>query len=71
MPRGENTKHTDKQKREAKHIAEGSGRAKPVKKAPAKKGGKLAGAASAKRPAAARSASAKKAAATRARNKKS
>lgn len=46
----------------------GSGRGKPVNKAPAKKGGKLGGAASANRPAAARSASAKKAAATRKRN---
>ena len=45
----------------------GSGRGKPVNKAPAKKGGKLGGAASAKRSAAAKSASAKKAAATRKR----
>lgn len=43
----------------------GSGRGKPVNKAPAKAGGKKGGAAAAKRPAAARSASAKKAAATR------
>src|SRR5215210_6614830 len=45
----------------------GSGRGKPVNKAPAKKGGKKGGAASAARPAAARSASARKAARTRAR----
>ncbi len=43
----------------------GSGRAKPVNKAPAKTGGKKGGAAAAKRPAPARSASGKKAAATR------
>ena len=46
----------------------GSGRGKPVNKAPARKGGKLGGRAAAKRPAAARSASAKKGAATRKRN---
>src|SRR5262245_10910734 len=45
----------------------GSGRGKKVNKAPAKKGGRLGGAASAARPAAARSASARKAARTRAR----
>jgi plasmid stabilization system protein ParE len=45
----------------------GSGRGKPVNKAPAKKGGRKGGAASAKRSATARSASAKKAAKTRAR----
>lgn len=45
----------------------GSGRGKPVNKAPARKGGRKGGAASAKRPAAARSASARKAARTRAR----
>src|SRR5947208_13223352 len=45
----------------------GSGRGKPVNKAPAKKGGRIGGAASAARPAAARSASARKAARTRAR----
>jgi len=97
MPRGDKSKYTDKQKRQAEHIAEGyeergtpepeaerrawatvnkttgggkksgSGRGKPVNKAPAKKGGKLGGAASAARPAAERSASAKKAARTRAR----
>ena len=43
----------------------GSGRGKAVNKAPAKKGGKLGGAASASRTAAERSASAKKAARTR------
>jgi plasmid stabilization system protein ParE len=47
----------------------GSGRGKPVNKAPAKKGGKKGGKAAAKRPAAARSASAKKAARTRAAKK--
>jgi len=45
----------------------GSGRGKPVNKAPAKKGGTLGGRASAARSAAAKSASAKKAAATRKR----
>ena len=47
----------------------GSGRGKKVNKAPAKKGGRIGGAAAAARPAKARSASAKKAARTRARNK--
>ena len=47
----------------------GSGRGKRVNKAPARKGGRLGGAAAAKRPAKARSASAKKAARTRARRK--
>jgi plasmid stabilization system protein ParE len=46
----------------------GSGRGKPVNKAPAITGGKKGGAASASRPSAARSASAKKAAATRKRS---
>ena len=46
----------------------GSGRGKAENHAPAKKGGKLGGAASAKRSAAERSASARKAAATRQRN---
>ena len=46
----------------------GSGRGKPVNKAPAQSGGKKGGAASAARPAAAKSASAKKAAATRKRS---
>jgi hypothetical protein len=101
MPRGDKSKYTEKQKRQAEHIEEGyedrgvpkktaqarawatvnamthggkksgSGRGKPVSKAPARKGGKLGGAASASRPAAARSASARKAARTRARNKAS
>jgi plasmid stabilization system protein ParE len=100
MPRGEKTKYTEKQKRQAEHIEEGyeergvpeeeaerrawatvnemtgggkksgSGRGKPVNKAPAKKGGKKGGAASAARPASERSASAKKAARTRARKAK-
>lgn len=47
----------------------GSGRGKPVNKAPAKKGGKKGGKAAAKRSEAAKSASAKKAAKTRARKK--
>ena len=47
----------------------GSGRGKPVNKAPAKKGGKKGGKAAAKRSAAAKSASAKKAAKTRARKR--
>jgi plasmid stabilization system protein ParE len=47
----------------------GSGRGKPVNKAPAKKGGKKGGKAAAKRSSAAKSASAKKAANTRARKK--
>ena len=97
MPRGDKSKYTDKQKRQAEHIEEGyekrglseaeaerrawatvnemtgggkksgSGRGKPINKAPARKGGRKGGAASAARPAAARSASAKKAARTRAR----
>jgi len=46
----------------------GSGRGKAVNKAPARKGGKLGGAAAAARTPAERSASAKKAAQTRARN---
>lgn len=45
----------------------GSGRGKRTNKAPARKGGRLGGAAAAARPAAARSASARKAARTRAR----
>ena len=49
--------------------ASGSGRGKPVDKAPARKGGRLGGAAAAARPARARTASAKKAARTRARHK--
>ncbi|HEX3726278.1 MAG TPA: hypothetical protein VHV08_08545 [Pirellulales bacterium] len=47
----------------------GSGRGKKMNKAPAKKGGRIGGAASAARPAKVRSASAKKAARTRARHK--
>jgi plasmid stabilization system protein ParE len=99
MPRGEKTKYTDKQKREAEHIAagyeqrgvpaeeakrrawatvnamthggkkSGSGRGRATNNAPAKKGGRLGGAASAHRPAAERSASARKAARTRQRRK--
>ena len=100
MPRGEKTKYTDKQKRQAEHIEEsyeqrgvsegeaerrawatvnkmtgggkksGSGRGRPVNKAPARKGGRLGGAAAAARPKSARSAAARKAAQTRARNKR-
>ena len=97
MPRGDKSKYTEKQIRQAEHIEQGyeergvpeeeaearawatvnkmtgggkkpggSGRGKPVNKAPAKKGGRRGGAASAARPAAASSASAKKAAKTRA-----
>jgi len=47
----------------------GSGRGKPINKAPMRKGGKKGGAASAARPFFSRSASAKKAAMTRARRK--
>jgi plasmid stabilization system protein ParE len=47
----------------------GSGRGKKLNKAPARKGGRLGGAASASRPAAKRSTSARKAARTRARRK--
>lgn len=47
----------------------GSGRGKPVNKAPAKKGGKKGGEAAARRSAAAKSASARKAAKTRARKR--
>ena len=47
----------------------GAGRGKSVDKAPARKGGRLGGAAAASRPKAARSASAKRAARTRARRK--
>jgi hypothetical protein len=46
----------------------GSGRGKPINRAPVQKGGEKGGAASAARPAAARSASARKAARTRARH---
>ena len=47
----------------------GSGRGRPVDKAPSRKGGRLGGAAAAKRSAGARSASARKAARTRARKR--
>jgi plasmid stabilization system protein ParE len=97
MPRGEKSKYTDKQKRQAEHIEKGyeqrdvpqeeaerrawatvnkmtgggkksgSGRGRPMNKAPAKRGGKKGGAASAARSFAERSASAKKAAQTRKR----
>ena len=97
MPQGDKDKYTDKQKRQAEHIAEGyeergdskktakarawatvnkmtgggkksgSGVGKKVNKGPAKKGGKLGGAAAAARPKSARVASAKKAAKTRKR----
>ena len=99
MPRGDKSKYTDKQKRQAEHIEEGyeergvsekeaarrawatvnamtgggkksgSGRGKRTNNAPAKKGGRLGGAASARRPAAKRAASARKAARTRARRR--
>jgi len=79
MPRGDKSKYTEKQKRQAQHIEEGyeergvpedeaekrawatvnkmdgggklsgSGRGKPVNKAPARQGGKLGGATSAAR----------------------
>jgi len=92
MARGDKSKYTEKQKRQARHIEEGymkrgvpeeeaekrawatvnamtgggkksgSGRGKPVNKAPARKGGKKGGAASGRRSSTARSASAKKAA---------
>ncbi len=48
----------------------GSGRGRPVNKAPMKKGGRKGGAAAAARPYYARSASARKAAATRARRRR-
>lgn len=97
MPRGDKTKYTAKQKRQAEHIEDGyekrgvakdeaearawatvnkmtgggkksdSGIGKKIDKEPAKKGGRIGGAASAARPKAARKASAKKAAATRKR----
>ena len=100
MPRGDKSKYTEKQKRQAEHIEEGyegrgvpekvaaarawatvnkmdgggkkpggSGRGQASNKQPAKRGGRLGGAASAVRPKVARSASAKKAAATRRKNK--
>jgi plasmid stabilization system protein ParE len=97
MARGDKSKYTEKQKRQAEHIEEGyenrgvsaeeaerrawatvnrmtgggkksgSGRGQPVNKAPARKGGRIGGAAAAARPKGARSAAAKKAAQTRAR----
>ena len=97
MPRGDKSKYTGKQKRQAEHIEEGyeqrgvpqeeaerrawatvnkmtgggkksgSGRGRPINKAPAKKGGKKGGAASASRSFAQRSAAAKKAVQTRKR----
>jgi plasmid stabilization system protein ParE len=97
MPRGDKSKYTDKQKRQAEHIEEGyeergvsegeaerrawatvnkmtgggkksgSGRGHAVDKEPARRGGRLGGAAAAARPKRARSSSAKKAARTRAR----
>jgi plasmid stabilization system protein ParE len=100
MARGEKSKYTEKQKRQAEHIEEGyeqrgvseqeaerrawatvnkmtgggkksgSGRGRPVDKAPARKGGRLGGVAAAARPASARSAAARKAAQTRARRKR-
>jgi plasmid stabilization system protein ParE len=98
MPRGDKSKYTGKQERQADHIAEsyesrgvsdkeaerrawatvnaetgggkksGSGRGKPMNKAPSRKGGETGGNASASRSKAETSASAKKAAATRKRN---
>src|ERR1700756_4162107 len=100
MARGEKSKYTEKQKRQAEHIEEGykqrgvsedeaerrawatvnkmtgggkksgSGRGRPVNKAPARKGGRLGGAAAAARPKNARSAAARKAAEIRARRKR-
>jgi plasmid stabilization system protein ParE len=97
MARGDKSKYTEKQKRQAEHIEEGyerrgvgeeeaerrawatvnrmtgggkksgSGRGQRVNEAPARKGGRLGGAAAAARPKSARSASARKAAQTRAR----
>jgi plasmid stabilization system protein ParE len=95
MPRGDKSKYTEKQKRQAEHIEQGyeeqgvpepeaekrawatvnkrggggklsgSGRGKPVNKAPARKGGKKGGAASAARSARSKFESARKAARTR------
>ena len=100
MARGDKSKYTEKQKRQAEHIEEGyeqrgvsedeaerrawatvnkmtgggkksgSGRGRPVNKAPARKGGRLGGAAAAARPKNARSAAARKAAEIRARRKR-
>lgn len=82
MARGDKSKYTDKQKRQAEHIEEGyEARGVPAKEAKrrawatenkmsggGRKGGKLGGKATAARGAKARSASAKKAAKTRARH---
>lgn len=99
MPRGDKSRYTEKQKRQAEHIEEGyeergvpakkaaarawatvnkmtggakkpggSGRGKPMNKAPARKGGRKGGKAAAARPAAAKSAAARKGARTRKRN---
>src|SRR5215469_14900720 len=100
MARGDKSKYTEKQMRQAEHIEEGyekrsvsepeaerrawatvnkmtgggkrsgSGRGQPVNKVPARKGGRLGGAAAAVRPKSARSAAARKAAQTRARHKR-
>ena len=100
MARGDKSKYTEKQKRQAEHIEEGyeqrgvsedeaerrawatvnkmtgggkksgSGRGRPVNKAPARKGGRLGGAAAAARPKNARPAAARKAAEIRARRKR-
>jgi plasmid stabilization system protein ParE len=81
MPRGEKSKYTDKQKRQAEHIEEGY-EARGVSEEEAERrawatvnkdsgggeGGHLGGEASAERPAAERSKSAKKAAETRKRH---
>jgi hypothetical protein len=100
MARGDKSKYSEKQKRQAEKIEKGykdrgipadeaarrawatvnkmtgggkrpggSGRGKKVNRAPAKKGGRLGGAAAAARPAAERSASARKAARTRKRHR--
>ena len=100
VARGDKSKYTEKQKRQAGHIEEGyeergvsedeaerrawatvnmmtgggkksgSGRGQPVNKVPARKGGRLGGAAAAARPKSARSAAARKAAETRARRRR-
>jgi len=101
MPRGDKSKYTEKQKRQAEHIEEGyedrgtskkeaqrrawatvnkmthggrklggSGQGTKINKEPAKKGGRIGGAASAARSAKQRSTSARKAARTRARRAK-
>lgn len=97
MPRGDKSKYSTKQKRQAEHIEEGyeerglgakeskrrawatvnkmthggkmpggSGRGKKIDTSPAKKGGRIGGAAAAARPKKERQASARKAAKTRA-----